>query len=215
MRKSEMDGSVSNDAMDARVSEWLAVREEEALKETNMLSGCESDLYVRGKSADVTAFRAAVKTEYGEFDFTVAIPYPAKIAAIVAGEYAVWNCCGSKDVFLAALDAHRVKWRIGAFESVVDWRLKNWVSLANAYQVSIEDVESAEVEGEEANCVHFQSAGSSPLPVIAALARRFPALELRFDYFNSSFAYCGSTVWCGDEKLKETVDFNYYRDGGW
>jgi len=64
-----------------------------------------------------------------------------------------------------------------------DWRLANWNTKWNAYDTYIEEYEPTRLE------LYFNTAWSSPLPVIEKLVSMFPELQFNYVFADEDFSY--------------------------
>jgi hypothetical protein len=74
-----------------------------------------------------------------------------------------------------------------------NWRIQNWGTKWNAYDVDVIDDE-----------IIFNTAWSTPLPVLLLLSTKFPEVEFRLKYACEDIGYnCGAIVFKGGEILEE------------
>jgi hypothetical protein len=117
-----------------------------------------------------------------KFDFNAVAPYPSDVSTDSDGPSQAKTDRLSEEVEL--------------------WRLKNWGTKWNAYGVTL--------RYSEGMCLTFQTAWSPPIPVIAALHRRFPKCRLALEYFEGGFGFCGGVTW---EALTDEGDYDSQTDG--
>jgi len=148
-----------------------------------MPNHCENDLYISGSDADVAALLALIGAdqEPPKFDFNALIHYPEKFRQMDA-ECPQWNVPSAERVELLA--AYKAKWGTegdGFNAGGYDWCVANWGTKWNAYNVQRRD------HG-RISCVTFETAWAPPMPVIKALAERFPAVTISIEYFERGMA---------------------------
>jgi hypothetical protein len=143
-----------------------------------MPNHCENDLSIEGAPEDVAAFMQAVKGDDGEpFDCDKIIPYPEPFRS---------------------MDAKRVQWRKdnpdkgpwypekdGFNSGGYEWCRDNWGTKWGAYEGV------AYMRG-NTQMISFQSAWSPPIPVMVAMAAKFPTLRFELNYFEQGAGYCGT-----------------------
>jgi len=67
-----------------------------------------------------------------------------------------------------------------------DWAIKNWGT-----KWDVEDFDLAYIDGNEYISFDFQTAWSPPIAVIAALAEKFPAVNITFEYAEEGCDFAG------------------------
>lgn len=162
---------------------------------------CENDLWIQGGPKDVAALLAFVGADRNpvEFDFNAIVPYPKRYAAMDA-EYPRFPVDGS-----LGMAAYVSKWgtNLNGFNSGgYEWCCDNWGTKWRASNVRRRDYGDV--------CVTFRTAYYPPKPVIIALAKRFPFVTLRLEYFERGMQFAGGFACLSKE------DFDQYdREGPW
>ena len=64
------------------------------------------------------------------------------------------------------------------------------------------------------NVLHFDTAWSPPLPVMAAMATRFPALTFTLRYYECGAGFQGKTVWCSGKEVEKAEKAYHGNLGG-
>ena len=171
---------------------------------------CENDLYVSGAEADVEEFLEFVgmNKPRPEFDFNCVLPYPEEFAKrdddrpdFNDPEYKAKML-----VFREKYGSNEDGFNSGGYE----WCIKNWGTKWDA-----KDVVRRDYYGNV--CITFQTAWSPPLPVIKALAAKFPNLTLSLEYFESGVEVCGGVCYPAredEESPREWRDMYYGNRGG-
>ena len=179
-----------------------------------MPNWCECDLSISGP--DVPAVLAAVRSETSLFDFCNLIPYPEKYRRLDERnqEYIErWMAIPQDDPEraekLAALASEYgvqsgAPWlRDGYNSGGYEWCCEHWGTKWPASQIVIE---TAPDEPRSA-VIHFDTAWCPPLPVIRALAERFPNHAYCLEYYEGGVGFCGKVQfrdgaeishWCDD-----------------
>jgi Ferredoxin-like domain in Api92-like protein len=143
----------------------------------NMPNHCHSDLYVEGSADDVAALLKLVGAdkEQPEFEFSSVIPYPEHWAKLDK-EMSELGWKGFEDRYgKGAKDG----FNSGGYE----WCCANWGTKWGAYAVKRRDYLGA--------CVTFQTAWTTPAPVIVALHKLFPKCSLHLEWFERGYGKCG------------------------
>jgi hypothetical protein len=164
-----------------------------------------NDLTITGPLSDRDALAALMKGE-GEgdeatlFDFNRIRPMPPELRAVstggthIDGEHVQeWIETKRADgtTFNAKIpEATRADWmhRHGA-TNWYDWALRNWGTKWNAYSVANEWTITA-----AAHSIHFDTAWTSPRPILEALVARFPTLKFKCDVSGEVDEEYGYTV---------------------
>ena len=155
----------------------------------------ENDLYISGRKEDVAALLALIGADKAvpELDFNTLIPYPDHFK-VRDEAYPAWGLPHEQRE--QAMQEFRARFgsdKDGFNSGGIDWRRENWGTKWNAYDVARRDYEGT--------CVTFQTAWSPPIPVIVALAKRFPTVSLHLEYFERGMQFCGGiSCWAKDDR---------------
>lgn len=85
------------------------------------------------------------------------------------------------------------------FDNWYEWSRKNWGTKWNAYEIKR--------EGE--NAIYFETAWSPPVPVLVALAKKYPQAKFTLEYADESIgSHTGIIVYEGGE-LHSDTEFGY------
>lgn len=85
------------------------------------------------------------------------------------------------------------------FKDWYSWSVANWGTKWNAYDISVGD-----------NSISFDTAWSSPVPVIEELSSQFPTIEIELQFVDEDFGHnCGIIVFLAGDAIKENIP-----DGG-
>jgi hypothetical protein len=70
-----------------------------------------------------------------------------------------------------------------------EWCCENWGTKWSACRVELQE--------QNERCVHlaFDTAWTPPIPVIAALHKKFPEATLEIEYFECGVGFCGGATW--------------------
>lgn len=91
-----------------------------------------------------------------------------------------------------------------------DWRLDNWDTKWNGYQLNDDETES-----DSQKCV-FYTAWSMPEKVALALSSRFPKVKIIWDYADEDIGNnCGEVVFKAGEKIDEYIGDDDFADEVW
>lgn len=176
-----------------------------------MPNHCHNDLWIDGPKNDIDALLALIGADQEEpkFDFNAIVPYPARFAEMDAAMAEIcklgnggghWVDRENADA-KAAMAAYAAKYgtdRDGFNSGGYEWCTDNWETKWGAYNVSRRDYEGV--------CVTFQTAWAPPKKIIAALAARFPKLELSLEYFERGMAFCGGLSFVSVDDVDEGDD---------
>jgi len=175
-----------------------------------MPNHCESDLIVGGPKEDVTALREFVRDSTFDkdgketvipFSCTKIIPYPAKYTAMDDQAKA------HRDEHGYTADCPRDGFNSGGYQ----WCCDNWGTKWGCYEFHSEEESSWEENLEWR--LSFSSAWSPPLPVIEALAAKFPNVSIRLCYFEQGMAFNGFVSY-SDGELDGSDQAAYYGNRG-
>lgn len=139
-----------------------------------------------------------IKQFCGEtLDFNKLIPMPAELD-------------GTKSPSdLPAEESQKLIEKYGA-DNWYDWRLENWDTKWNGYQLDEDKLES-----ESEKCV-FYTAWSMPMKVALALSGRFPDVKIIWKYADEDIGYnCGEKVFLGGVMLEEYYGNEEFADDVW
>lgn len=168
-----------------------------------MPNHCESDLYISGPVDKIKEFVEFAKGKDPNFDEGAElsahsfIPYPKKYLDLdIAAEE--WMKNNNNDWF------HRPKDGFGS--GGYDWCCDKWGTKWNFYSLKHKggwkDLDKRK-KGKGEISYTFQTAWSPPIPVIKAMAKRFPELTFDIRYFERGQTFSGQIVF---ENGKKTVD---------
>ena len=166
-----------------------------------MPNHCDNDLYVRGPKAAVTALLAQYVTPDGELDCNAVLPYPAEYAAQDAAARA-WMVATP-----AERDALGPCPKDGFNSGGYEWCCTNWGTKWGTYSAS-PPLEQVALPGHRRVKLNFLSAWGPPLPVVEALARLCPEVNLTLRYYECGMAFKGVLKVRGREVL-EASEGNY------
>ena len=76
--------------------------------------------------------------------------------------------------------------QLGTYEGWYSWRLENWGTKWNAYELAVKRAQAGLLE------ITFQTAWSFPEPVFAAIAREFPGLQIECVFFDEGWNFAGT-----------------------
>lgn len=160
---------------------------------------CHNDLWIYGATEDVDALLTLMGADLPEpkFDFNAVLPYP-KAYKDRDDEFAALGHKGATEKYgPRAQDGYNS----GGYE----WCAKNWGTKWNAYHVIRRDYMGV--------CITFQTAWCSPLPVIAALHKKFPQLELSLEWFERGAAIYGGVRYVPEEDFYPEDDATKWEAG--
>lgn len=164
-----------------------------------MPNHCHNDLWISGATEDVDALLTLMGADLPEpkFDFNAVLPYP-KAYNDRDDEFAA---LGHKGVAEKYGPRAQDGYNSGGYE----WCVENWGTKWNAYRVARRDYMGV--------CITFQTAWSPPRPVIAALHKKFPQLELSLEWFELGAAICGGVRYVLEEDFYPEDDATKWEAG--
>ena len=81
------------------------------------------------------------------------------------------------------------------FKDWYSWSVANWGTKWNAYSISEAD-----------DCIMFDTAWSTPLPVIEELSSMFPNVQITLEFADQDFGHnCGQIVFLDGDNIKENI----------
>lgn len=149
-----------------------------------MPNWCENDLYISG---DPVVIEQLLDFMGPNFDFNNILPYPAEWKKRDEDSSAWFREHGwdtSRKMMLEKYGSENDGFNSGGY----DWCVRNWGTKWRACEVSINDKR-----------VTFQTAWSPPVPVIAALHKKFPTLTLSLEFFECGVGYSGGVTFYSKE----------------
>lgn len=167
-----------------------------------MPNWCENDLVVKGKSAALDEFAKFVEGPNGAFDFEKIIPMPEVFKGVTTG----FNTEGCIDGKLYE------NWREDGTgveeEELARWRKEyghdNWRTWSQANWGTKWNISEAGIRTWMDQIKYtFSTAWSPPLPIIAALAERFPKLKFSLKYYECGCAFKGYIKYKKGEVVEE------------
>lgn len=160
-----------------------------------MANWCENDLVVKGKPKDLNEFIEFVKNPDMTFDFNKIAPMPEVFKAVVSGfttidgeKFTHWreHFVDDSRVLVGVKQEELDRWKAEyGHADWYSWSIVNWGTKWNAN----EPILTARCAGSIAYT--FSTAWSPPLPIIQALAERFPKLKLSLKYYECGCAFKG------------------------
>lgn len=167
-----------------------------------MPNWCENDLVVKGKSKALDEFAKFVEGPNGAFDFEKIIPMPEVFKGVTTGFntidgklYENWREDGT-----GVEEEELARWREEyGHDNWRNWSLANWGTKWNASEAGIEVFLLAF----ERVKYTFSTAWSPPLPIIEALAERFPKLKFSLKYYECGCAFKGYIKYKKGEVVEE------------
>lgn len=159
-------------------------------------------LGVEGSKEDVAHFIATAKSEWGDLDFNQFIKMPDELKTTEEVHYADPDRKAKQDAIYAANIAKY------GYQSWYDWACAKWNTKWNAGDIEL----SVDEKGEYAFYT-FRTAWDAPLPVIAAMSKRFPTLKFVLTADEESQAYYYEKHFVDGEEiehidLEREPDFN-------
>lgn len=167
-----------------------------------MPNWCECDLTLNGPN--VPAILAAVQSDNSQFDFDTLIPYPQEYRLLDerSREYSerlnsIVEDDPERDEKLAALAvAYGVEldtiWLQDGYNSGgYEWCIQNWGTKWSASEVVID----SHPNEPHSALIHFDVPWCPPLPVVQALAEKFPGHEFLLEYYEGGIGFCGEARW--------------------
>lgn len=131
-----------------------------------------------GKKEDVSQILEFIKGENGDIDFDKIEPMPQTYKDYDTTNYpygAYIKDENKKAEFLKASELQQKKYGVVGW---YDWRILNWGTKWNAYQIS-----------SYRNIIFFQTAWSGVPNLIRTLALRFPKVEIEYAYADEDYGY--------------------------
>lgn len=160
-----------------------------------MPNWCENDLVVKGKPKDLNEFIEFVKNPDMTFDFNKIAPMPEVFKAVVRGfttidgeKFTHWreHFVDDSRVLVGVKQEELDRWKAEyGHADWYSWSIANWGTKWNAN----EPILTARCA--ESIAYTFSTAWSPPLPIIEALAERFPKLKLSLKYYECGCAFKG------------------------
>jgi len=153
---------------------------------------CRNELYFDDDAAlaDVMQFMGS------GFDFNRLIPYPARFAKLDADwRLSVDGRCLSEDgraEFVARWGDTRDGYSSGGNR----WCREHWGAMWGAGDVHIEDEHLV-----------FDTAWAPPIPVIEALAVKFPQHSMHLEFFEGGMAFCGGCSYLNERDYDGECDW--------
>ena len=180
-----------------------------------MPNHCENDLWMSGRKQDVATALVFIGADKDapSFDFNTLIPYPDPFKSMDDDWEAIPDLVGvycddpeyaaRVAARKAAIAAYEAKWHTtsdGYNSGGFEWCRNNWGTKWNAYHVARRDYDGRV-------CVTFQTAWGPPVPVIVALAVRFPTVSFTLEYFERGMNCAGG--------FKIPSEDDWYEDEPW
>ena len=178
-----------------------------------MPNHCENDLWMRGEDADVQAVLLHIGACRPEpaFDFNTLIPYPDRYRQMDDDHEAIPDLVGvyrddpERPAKVAArneaMAAYQAKWGTtsnGFNSGGYEWCCTEWGTKWGAYDVARRDYDGRV-------CLTFQTAWAPAMPVLQALAEKFPRVTFVLEYFERGREFSGGCRWASEE--------DYYDEG--
>ena len=142
-----------------------------------MPNHCECDLEIDGTPEEVAAFMEAVKEGDQPFSCDKIIPYPEPYRSMDA-KREQWKKDNPKD---GPWYPEKDGFNSGGYE----WCIANWGMNWGAY-------DGVAYKRGNAQMISFRSAWSPPIPVMVAMAAKFPTMRFELNYFEQGMEKCGT-----------------------
>ncbi len=160
-----------------------------------MPNWCYNRLEINGPKDQLEALENLVRTEENEFDFNAILPYPFKQ---MDDDYPAYNDPDRVEKLAAYKEKYGTE--LDGFNSGgYDWCWENWSTKWNASDVCWED-------SSDELCVTFETAWSPPAKVIAALAEKFPELNMTLSYTEEGMAFYGKDRASNGEYVRDCIE---------
>ena len=178
-----------------------------------MPNHCETDLTITAPAAMIEAIVAAHFTPNGALDCNSLIPYPEEYRAKdeAARAWAATYCSDPQGFRLLPeyQDNPDIPPRpINGFNSGgYDWCCANWGTKWGTYDPAPLTITPAD-DGTAILRAGFSSAWSPPLPVLHALAAKYPEAEIESESYESGWGYQVSVAWDGGSCYRDE-EFEY------
>jgi hypothetical protein len=181
-----------------------------------MPNHCECDLFVEGYEMELQLFYEVAQGPEGIpykdsrmslLSANVFIPMPEEL---YSKELLCENCGGKETVEgrILVCVACGGQLKDGYNRGGYEWCVQNWGTKWGLYDVELKE------QGQGRLFYTFRSAWGPPLPVIRAMAKRFPNLEFRIAYYECGMAFQGVLRVKGEVVLEEwTDDYSGIRGG--
>lgn len=174
----------------------------------------ENDLQIRGCPEEVERLIAFVASEESIFDFSKIIPSPKEFKGVHSGSCTidgircgVWREVDGKAVAIPAEELARWRREYGAV-SWYDWNIEHWGTKWNAADPELDQIDGDNV------VFHFSTAWSPPMPVVEKLAKLFPELRIKHDFFEMGCGFQGHFTYAGGVVVKHTEGKYHGKRGG-
>jgi hypothetical protein len=187
------------------------------MEKMKMPNHCENDLWLHGPLSDQSEFVCFVQSpilngrpgeEVLEFNYETVFPYPQRFVQI--DEEAEAMAAKLKLLPKKEQDAWYLKngWPKDGYNSGgYDWCVSTWGTKWNAYNLKREI-------RKKSTFYTWQSAWAPPIPVIAALAAKFPKLRLTHKFYECGMAFKGVHVYeNGVRVLENEGHYSGHRGG--
>jgi hypothetical protein len=154
-----------------------------------MPNWCENDLVIKGKPKDLNELVEFVKSsDENIFDFDKIIPMPEVLKGVMTGfitidgkKYENWR---KDDTGIEQEELDRWREEYG-HDNWYSWSIENWGTKWNASEPFVATLCDDRIT------YTFNTAWSPPIPVIAALAEKFPKLKFSLKYYERGCAFKG------------------------
>ncbi|HEX4283685.1 MAG TPA: hypothetical protein VHZ28_01245 [Terracidiphilus sp.] len=151
-----------------------------------------NQLIIEGDRAKVIAAAQFIKSDQRVIDFDKIIPMPDILKNTGSGNTTidgrnveVWFQDNSIEDHSERhkterlfTEAELAKLAKTGFKNWYDWSCKNWGTKWNAYEATVENEFGGYLE------IRFETAWCAPAPILAALRKKFPDLEVQLNYRN-------------------------------
>lgn len=163
------------------------------------------------READMKKIKLVMKTKESEFDFNALAPMPKELKHVTSPVRIITEKEYKKQIDEMPSEAEidksywghgltlgmskRYKKLFGA-DNWYDWHVMNWGTKWNAYDIDW-----------QGNVIEFQTAWSTPEPIIHKLSKRFPEFEIYVEYADEDIgSNCGTYSYKGGELLEEETE---------
>lgn len=155
---------------------------------------CENFLEVMNETVpedwSITEVLDAIKTDEVILSFDRIIPYPDNFRALDASAQ-LWEETATKESDWATRP------KDGYNQGGYEWCCKTWGTKWDAIEPCIDQ------QDKYSTVIRFRTAWAPPIPVMDALAQKFPKYKFTLEYYERGMQFCGSIAWENGERKDE------------
>jgi len=170
-----------------------------------MPNWCFNNLNIHGDKDQLEAVIELMETKKSRFDFNAVLPQPEDLKGIISGgvtidgvQYRQWREVNEEKIPVTPEEELELISKYAA-SNWYDWNCTNWGTKWNNTDEGV----AVQMCSDTHLNYSFDTAWSPPVPVIDALAKKFPKLVFVLEYEEPGICFWGETEWVEGDVVRD------------